>query len=138
MRQKLRHTCIDPVIDQLNCREKETQRLTIKLHWFGDQFVTMVMKEYTCNKGETKIFKPRPQPQNCIKFALLFKCNCGSYQCINGRLQYADIICLPFHYSASLPAYVMCFRVNQLLAQQCTVGKTHHNFILELLLDFRV
>ena len=73
---------VDSVIEQLDCWEKETRRLTIQHRWARDQSVTMVIKEY--DKLETEIFKPRPQPQNCIKFAVLSEHNCGSYRCIDG------------------------------------------------------
>ena len=35
---------VDSVIEQLDCWEKETQRLTIQLRWARDQFITMVTK----------------------------------------------------------------------------------------------
>ena len=92
--------------------KKETQRLTIQLCWARDQLDTKGMKE--CDKLKTKIFKPRPQPQNCINISLIWTQLRKLVMYRWTALQYADIICLPFHYSASLPAYVMCFRVNHL------------------------
>ena len=107
MRQKLTNIFIQSLISSTVGKKK----LTIQLCWARDQLVTKGMKE--CDKLETKIFKPRPQPQNCINISLIWTQLRKLVMYRWTAIQYADIICLPFHYSASLPAYVMCFRVNQ-------------------------